>query len=192
MRASRYVVVPVFGHDSLSAVRTSVVFFQPGTDAVAMEPMLARKYCDFVTNVHAVHTDRAFCFAVGAHHGLIGRFLRQSSDSGSGGRTWSGTAAGLLHHLADDAVKGLFGVNDVSMSRICGVAELSQCLGEKVERVDLGRSPSTRGIWIIPVDGAGLYGLNGGEHCVHEGLDVGERLIHMGGSIVGRNDAGGG
>lgn len=141
-RRSGWGAVNILGHDTLSAMRASVVFFEPSAYAVTMEPMTAGKNGNFVADVDVVHAHGTFSLAITAHHALIGFLFRQSANSFSGCRARSGGAMGLLHELCNDAVKGLFGVDSISVSRMVGIEKL----GKEVD----GRNAGIDGLSVLP------------------------------------------
>jgi hypothetical protein len=105
----------------LTAVGTGIVFAEPGTDAVAVEPVVAWEFCDFAVQLYRVHTDTAFCFAIRAKHGLVD-FLRGKGVDGGLGCWARCVAAGMLfHQLGDYAVESFLGENSVAGGGVCRI-----------------------------------------------------------------------
>lgn len=123
-------------------MRASVMFLEPSAYAVTVEPMVAGEDGDFVADIDVVHAHRTFSLAIATHHALIGFLFRESANGFSRGRARSGGAMGLLHELCNDAVKGFFGVDSITMSCVVGI--------EKVGKEMDGRDGAIDALSVLP------------------------------------------
>ena len=62
-RRARLAAVAVLGHDAAAALGAGVVLAQPGGNAVAVEPVLARQLGDLGADGKGIHADAALRFA---------------------------------------------------------------------------------------------------------------------------------
>lgn len=148
----------VFRHDPLPTMRTSIVFLQPRPNAVAMKPMLTWQYSNLITQLHIIHTDGAFSFAVTTEH-LLSNFLgRESFDGGS--RSWTGGGRVILrfHELGDDAVEGFFAIDNVAVSGVGGVQDGRKQLVKAGEAGDGRTAVGVSGL-VVLLGGVGVRGL---------------------------------
>lgn len=107
-------------------MRASVVFFEPSAYTVTVEPVTAGEDGNFVTNIDVVHAHGTFSLAITAHHALIGFLFRESANGFGGGRARGGGAMRLLHELCNNAIKGFFGVDSITVSCVVGIEKVGK------------------------------------------------------------------
>lgn len=88
--------------------------------------MTTREDGNFVTDIDVVHAYGTFSLTIATHHALIDFLFRESVNGFDGGRTGGGSAMGLLHELCNDAVKGFFSVDSITVSRVVGIKKVSK------------------------------------------------------------------
>lgn len=123
-------------------MRASVMFLEPSAYTVTVEPMVAGEDGNFVADIDVVHAHRTFSLAIAAHHTLIGFLFREPANGFSGGRARSRGAMGLLHELCNNAVKGFFGVDSITVSCVVRI--------EKVGKEMDGRDGSIDALSVLP------------------------------------------
>lgn len=133
LRARR--LVPLTLSNPLPAVRTSIVFEQPGLDALVVKPVLTWQHGDFLAHADIVHADTALGRVFGAQHILRHLLARESFNVGLRGGPGGVGAGGLLHELGDDSVETFLRVDKVAHLAISGWEDTHG--GEELEeRVD--------------------------------------------------------
>ena len=91
-----------------------VVFSQPCTDTLVMEPMLTGQNSNFFANVDLVHAYTAFCLVFRSKHLFVDLLPWQAVDVGWLGWWGSVRSCRLFHELGDDAVESFLRVHEVT------------------------------------------------------------------------------